>query len=98
MPESNGPVAPGQLKVELCRRLDHWQELADYCGIPNHERRQFEHGLEARAIWDWLENRDRLSDLPVLLRGKGDRYVATQRLPQTSWALCVHHVVLVGVP
>ena len=85
MAEPNHPVAPGQLKFEFCRRLGaNWSDLAVYCNIPRHERDRFEHGLEAQAILDWLENRLQLSELPAALRGIGrgdlaDLWTETQR-------------------
>jgi formylglycine-generating enzyme required for sulfatase activity len=70
MAESNDPVTPGQLKVEICQRLgDNWSDLAIYCNIPSYEQHRFEHGLEAQAILDWLESQRRLHELPAALRG-----------------------------
>jgi len=64
------PLAPipGRIKLEVCRRLGNdWSALADVCDIPNYEQHRFERGEEARAIWDWLENRKRLAELPQAL-------------------------------
>jgi len=75
MAESNDPVAPGELKLEICRRLGNdWSALADVCDIPNYEQHGFERGREVQAIWSWLESQDRLSELPTALRkiGRGD--------------------------
>jgi adenosylhomocysteine nucleosidase len=60
----------GPVKLEVCRRLgDSWTELADLLRIRSDERRRCKHGDEARAIWDWLELRARLTALrPALLR------------------------------
>ena len=78
MPESNdrghsaetSPLAAsGEMKIDICRRLgDSWPELADYVQIPSHERRQFRQGFEAQAIWEWLDSRSRLRELPEALR------------------------------
>jgi hypothetical protein len=73
---------PGRIKLEICRRIDNWQELADYCGIPSYEQRRFERGSETRAIWDWLENRGRLAELPQALDAI-DRPELAKLLPQT---------------
>ncbi|MGE5156071.1 MAG: hypothetical protein ACM3JP_01070, partial [Betaproteobacteria bacterium] len=32
-------------------------------GVPSHDRRRFGAGDEPRALWEWLENRERLQDL-----------------------------------
>lgn len=75
MAQPNDPMPPGGIKHEFCRRLgDNWRDLADRVQIPNHEQRRFEHGFEPRAIWDWLENQQRLSELPAALQaiGRGD--------------------------
>ncbi|ETX07918.1 MAG: hypothetical protein ETSY2_08400 [Candidatus Entotheonella gemina] len=60
------------MKLEFSHRLgDSWRELADVIPIPNHEQRRFERGFEPRAIWDWLEDWQRLSELPEHLRSIG---------------------------
>ncbi len=62
----------GKTRFEFCRRLgDNWRHLADYLEIPNDDQARFEHGDEARAIWVWLENRTRLSELSPALAGIG---------------------------
>ena len=86
MAEPNHPIAPGQLKFEFCRCLGaNWSDLAVYCDIPSHEQRRFERGREAQAILDWLENHQRLNELPAALRHIGHGYLAdlwteTQRM------------------
>ncbi|HEY3607765.1 MAG TPA: hypothetical protein VGL06_09715 [Pseudonocardiaceae bacterium] len=58
----------GQLKVSVCRRLHaDWQEVADLCEIPPYDRRTFERGREPQGVWEWLESRGRLSELPDVL-------------------------------
>ncbi|ETW99008.1 MAG: hypothetical protein ETSY1_16605 [Candidatus Entotheonella factor] len=60
------------MKLEFCRRLGNsWRDLADVIPIPHHEQRRFERGFEPRAIWDWLQDRQRLSELPETLRRIG---------------------------
>jgi nucleoside phosphorylase len=55
-------------KLHFIQRLhDSWKDLSDSLQIPVHERKQFHQGDEARAIWEWLEARGRLSDLPAAL-------------------------------
>jgi len=83
--ETSSLAAPGKVKIDICRRLgDGWPELADYAQIPSHERRQFRQGFEAQAIWEWLDSRSRLRELPEALRYVGrsdlaDLWVETQR-------------------
>ena len=62
----------GKTRLEFCRRLgDNWRYLADYLGIPNDDQARFERGDEARNIWTWLENRQRLPELAPALAGIG---------------------------
>ena len=63
------PVYSGKNKIDLCRRLGNdWQELADYLEIPLYHRRQFQQGRECQAIWKWLDEKDRLQELPKALK------------------------------
>jgi hypothetical protein len=62
------PLARAGKRV-LVKWLGHdWRMLADELGIPAYTQRRFGHGEEAYDIWDWLEVRGRLSDLPDALR------------------------------
>jgi len=62
----------GEVKIEVCRLLgDDWAELADYVGIQPHEKARFARGNEARGIWEWLEVRRCLPDLPEALAAIG---------------------------
>jgi len=62
----------GQQKLEFSRRLgSSWQDLADIVGIESFERAAFGKGDEAREIWTWLQNRNRLQELPARLREIG---------------------------
>ena len=55
---------PGTVKLEVVRRLHYdWQDLADLFGVPPFERARFGRGDEPRALWEWLEDRERLTDL-----------------------------------
>ena len=55
----------GLVKIEVCERLgDDWKKLADYFEIPSSDQRRFERGFEPEGVWDWLEKRRRLGDLP----------------------------------
>lgn len=55
-------------KLEFCRRLGSgWVDLADAVGVGVYERDRFIRGDEARAVWEWLERRGRLGDLPDAL-------------------------------
>ena len=54
----------GKTRLSLCRRLgDDWRPLADYLEIPSFDQARFERGDEARTLWSWLENRNRLAEL-----------------------------------
>ncbi len=58
----------GEIKNDFCRRLlDDWHNLANYLEIPPDRKQQFEQGREAQGIWEWLEIRKRLSELPNAL-------------------------------
>ena len=58
----------GDIKLDFCRLLgEDWEELADHVGIQPHEKRRFARGEEPRRIWEWLEVRRRLPDLPAAL-------------------------------
>ena len=59
------PPFSGKAKIAACDHLgDSWRKLADYFEIAPADRARFERGDEARGIWEWLENRRRLSELP----------------------------------
>jgi hypothetical protein len=59
----------GKVKVEYTQRLlDDWHKLADCLGVSPADQKRFEQGLQARDIWDWLEVRGRLHELPEALR------------------------------
>jgi len=54
----------GKIRLAFCRRLgDDWRPFADYLEIPAFDQARFEQGDEARALWVWLENRNRLAEL-----------------------------------
>ncbi len=54
----------GKVKISICRRLvSDWSELADYFLIPVYDRAQFPKGREPQAVWEWLEQRNKLSGL-----------------------------------
>jgi nucleoside phosphorylase len=60
--------SPAERKLEFCRRLgDSWKDLCDAIEIPVHERRRFERGDEAREIWEWMDLRGKLGELPDAL-------------------------------
>lgn len=74
-PEPSPPVIPGAVKLDVILRLHFdWQDLADLVGVPIHERARFAAGNEPRALWEWLEVRGRLAELPAALDeiGRGD--------------------------
>ncbi|GIJ43617.1 hypothetical protein Val02_05030 [Virgisporangium aliadipatigenens] len=58
----------GKAKLEFAQRLgDSWNELADFLGVPRHAKARFPQGDEARELWEWLEVRNRLRELPAVL-------------------------------
>ncbi|MEV6345611.1 hypothetical protein [Actinoplanes sp. NPDC051851] len=62
------PTFPGTAKVAFIRKLaNDWEELADLLDIPPHTKAQFRAEVPARALWEWLEVRDRLPELPAAL-------------------------------
>jgi bDLD-like protein len=62
-------VFTGQQKLALARRLrNNWQDLADYFDIPSDQRQRFAPGREPQGVWEWLEARQRLLELPEALR------------------------------
>lgn len=62
----------GATKISICRRLtSDWKDLADFLSIPSHDRERFDHGRGPAGVWDWLEARGRLLDLPGALREIG---------------------------
>jgi len=59
----------GKQKLTIAQRLgSNWQDLADYFVLPLGERQRFQPGREAQGIWEWLESRRRLDQLPEALR------------------------------
>jgi hypothetical protein len=66
------PTYPGKVKIAVCNRLhDDWKTLADELGIPEHDRRRFERGFEPQGVWEWLNNRDQLTELAPALAAIG---------------------------
>ena len=60
---------PGSLKLAFCERLGtSWRNLADILEIKPSDQALFQQGLEPRAIWEWLHERERLTELPWALR------------------------------
>ena len=58
----------GQVKLTVCQRLvQDWRRLADYVGIRPDERARFSQGYEPQGVWEWLEARNRLAELPDAL-------------------------------
>ena len=54
----------GKQKIAFCKRLgDKWQDLADYFDIPASLQKQYPPGNEAKEIWEWLEQRNKLDEL-----------------------------------
>ena len=58
----------GANKYKFCRKLgDSHRDLALYLGIPPQDRNRWQAGSECEKILEWLENRDRLHELPEAL-------------------------------
>jgi WD40 repeat protein len=55
-------------KLEFSRSFTDWQDLSDLVGVELHRRARFERGREAAGIWEYMEGRGRLAELPGLLR------------------------------
>jgi nucleoside phosphorylase len=66
----------GKTKVQFCRRLDNWEEIADDLQIPAYVSARFERGNEPRRLWEYLERRDRLFSLPDALDATGRKDLA----------------------
>jgi hypothetical protein len=69
------PPFSGKAKIAVCDHLgDSWRKLADYFEIAPADRARFERGDEARGLWEWLENRRRLGELPqgLIAAGRND--------------------------
>lgn len=77
-------AALGRAKLEVCRRLDSdWQDLADYFQVHPRARGQF--GTRGpQGVWEWLEQRGRLPELPDGLREIG-RPDLVETLRQFGW-------------
>ncbi len=59
----------GKTKLAFCDRLgDQWKKLADYFDVAISERDRFQQGDEPREVWQWLERRQQLNELPEALR------------------------------
>jgi len=79
------PGAPfsGKTKIAFCENLgSDWKTLADFLEIKPNEQARFDRGDEPRAIWQWLEIRGRLGELPDALSKIG-RADLEQRLMST---------------
>jgi nucleoside phosphorylase len=65
-------AVPPSVKREVLRRLTYdWQDLADVVGVSSAEARRFRTGDESRDLWEWLDDRRRLGDLPDALHEIG---------------------------
>jgi hypothetical protein len=62
----------GKTKIDVCDRLiDDWQKFADYFELAPADRARFERGREPHGVWEWLESRRRLHELPDALKSIG---------------------------
>ncbi|WP_051808508.1 hypothetical protein [Actinoplanes subtropicus] len=65
-------AVPGKIKVDVLRGLlGDWRDLADHLGVPPHDTFRFGAGDQPRQLWEWLEIRRRLGELPAALDGIG---------------------------
>jgi hypothetical protein len=77
---------PSTVKVRFCRGLGvAWREVADILQIPLYEQERFRSGSEARGIWEWLEVRGRLGELPAALLS-AERPDLMKLLDLSDWA------------
>jgi hypothetical protein len=68
----------GATKVRVCQPLHkHWEDLADWFDIPLHHRALFGHGREPQGVWEWLEERDKITELNDALIELGLNHVAS---------------------
>ena len=58
----------GKVKLDLCETLgkNHY-DLADYFNIPRRDSADWKSGRECQGIVEWLENNDKLNELPEAL-------------------------------
>jgi hypothetical protein len=61
----------GRIRLEVCRRLDNWTDVADLFEVPAYVRARFRPGHEPGELWDYLHNRNRLGELPGALDAVG---------------------------
>ncbi|MFI6070610.1 hypothetical protein ACIA5C_03345 [Actinoplanes sp. NPDC051343] len=67
-PEAAAGKVPGAVKFDVIVRLNvDWPDLADLVGVPPYQRARFGPGDEPRGVWEWLEARGRLAELPSAL-------------------------------
>ncbi len=70
-PQAAQTAAPaafaGRTKLQVCQRLDNWEDVADYFEVPAWAKARFERGNEARLLWEYLEARGKLYALPEAL-------------------------------
>ena len=89
----------GRTKLDVCRRLGTgWQDLADYFDISANERRSFEPGREPQRVWEWLEARKRLHELPDALRYIGREDIVVDVLEPPATPVPVAAVTWQGSP
>ncbi|MDD5632917.1 MAG: hypothetical protein PHI13_12945, partial [Methylococcales bacterium] len=75
----------GKQKIAFCKRLGNkWQDLADCCDIPVPDQKQWTKGEEARGIWEWLKDRERLDKLVTALNEIGRQDIVRDVLSATE--------------
>lgn len=65
------PHRPEIRREFLRRTTGDWRDLADQVGMGGHEYAGVIDADGPRRVWDWLDARDRLTDLPDALRAIG---------------------------
>lgn len=87
---SGTPKYPGPVKYQFNKRLaGDWRHLAIYLEIDEADQNAFTSGFEPNNIWEWLDSKNRLTELPGALRDIGhedmadllDRYRPDTPLP-----------------
>ncbi len=80
----------GKVKISICTKLiKDWEDLADYFDIPDHHRARFVKGREPQSVWEWLSQRDKLSELEngLVFIGRDDLVkILQQHLDDPRWS------------
>ncbi len=71
----------GKQKISFKKRLgEDWKDLADYFEIPASKQNEFKVGDEPRAVWEWLDQHNKLFELDGALSYIGRDDICTDVL------------------